>query len=87
MAGDVLISGQKARKSGQPVAEDSRLELLARPAHVSRGGLKLAAALERFDIHPEGRICIDIRCTTFINENMRRSTSDEIDVDHSACKK
>lgn len=64
MAGEVLISGQKARKSGQPVAEDSPVEVLARPAYVGRGGIKLAAALEHFGISVKGKICLDIGSST-----------------------
>ena len=64
MAGEVLISGQKARKSGQPVAEDSRLEVLARPAYVGRGGIKLAAAVVHFGIAVEGKIGLDVGSST-----------------------
>ncbi|MDQ6666185.1 MAG: TlyA family RNA methyltransferase [Acidobacteriota bacterium] len=64
MAGDVLIAGQKARKSGQPVAEDSAIELLARPAYVGRGGLKLAAALAHFEIDVNGETALDIGSST-----------------------
>ena len=46
MAGEVLVDGQKAEKPGQPVAVECRLEVLARPPFVSRGGLKLDAALD-----------------------------------------
>src|ERR1035437_7013325 len=38
MAGEVLVNGQKAAKPGQAVADDSRIEILARPPYVSRGG-------------------------------------------------
>ena len=44
MAGEVLLNGQKAAKPGQSVDADAKLEVLARPPYVSRGGLKLAAA-------------------------------------------
>lgn len=64
MAGDVLIAGRTARKSGQPVAEDSAVELLARPAYVGRGGLKLAAALAAFGIDVKGATVLDIGAST-----------------------
>jgi len=64
MAGEVLVNGQKAAKPGQSIAEDARLELLARPSFVSRGGLKLAAALQHFHIDPTGLICLDIGAST-----------------------
>jgi 23S rRNA (cytidine1920-2'-O)/16S rRNA (cytidine1409-2'-O)-methyltransferase len=64
MAGEVLLNGQKASKPGQPVAADSRLEVLARPPYVSRGGLKLAGALQHFAIDPTGKVCVDIGSST-----------------------
>lgn len=64
MAGEVLLNGQKAAKPGQTVAEDAVVEVLARPPYVSRGGLKLAAALRQFAIDVTGEICIDIGSST-----------------------
>ena len=64
MAGEVLLNGQKAAKPGQPVAEDAALEVLARPPYVSRGGLKLAAALREFSIDVTGQLCLDIGAST-----------------------
>ena len=64
MAGEVLLNGQKAAKPGQTVAEDAVLEVLARPPYVSRGGLKLAAALRHFAIDIAGEVCIDIGSST-----------------------
>jgi 23S rRNA (cytidine1920-2'-O)/16S rRNA (cytidine1409-2'-O)-methyltransferase len=64
MAGEVLVDGNKAEKPGQPVALDCRIEVLARPPFVSRGGLKLNAALDRFGISVTGRICLDIGAST-----------------------
>jgi len=64
MAGEVLLDGQKAAKPGQPVSEDAALDVLARPPFVSRGGLKLAAALRHFSIDVAGRVCLDIGSST-----------------------
>ena len=64
MAGEVLVNGQKALKPGQPAAGDCALEVLARPPYVSRGGLKLAAALRHFAIGVAGKICLDIGAST-----------------------
>ena len=64
MAGDVLLNGQKALKAGQPVAPDAAIELLARPPYVSRGGLKLAAALAHFRLDVTGLVCLDIGSST-----------------------
>jgi 23S rRNA (cytidine1920-2'-O)/16S rRNA (cytidine1409-2'-O)-methyltransferase len=64
MAGEVLVNGQKAAKPGQAVDPECHLEVRTRPAYVSRGGLKLAAALAHFRIAVEGRICLDIGSST-----------------------
>ena len=64
MAGEVLVNGQKAAKPGQPVPDDSRIEILARPPYVSRGGLKLAGALRHFAIDVASRTCLDIGAST-----------------------
>jgi 23S rRNA (cytidine1920-2'-O)/16S rRNA (cytidine1409-2'-O)-methyltransferase len=64
MAGYVLIDGQKARKSGQSVKCDCRVALTGRLPFVSRGGLKLQGALDRFRIEVSGRICVDIGSST-----------------------
>jgi 23S rRNA (cytidine1920-2'-O)/16S rRNA (cytidine1409-2'-O)-methyltransferase len=64
MAGEVLLNGQKAAKPGQAVAADAAVEVLARPPFVSRGGLKLAAALRHFSIDVSGQVCLDIGSST-----------------------
>ncbi len=64
LAGEVMLDGQRARKPGHTVADDCRLEVLARPAHVSRGGLKLAHALRQFRISVTGKVCLDVGAST-----------------------
>lgn len=64
MAGEVLVNGQKAGKPGNNVDADVRLEVLARPPYVSRGGLKLAGALRHFSIDVAGTVCLDIGAST-----------------------
>jgi 23S rRNA (cytidine1920-2'-O)/16S rRNA (cytidine1409-2'-O)-methyltransferase len=64
LAGDVLVDGQKAVKSGQGVDPNARLEIAARPKYVSRGGLKLEAALDHFHISVENKICVDVGAST-----------------------
>lgn len=64
MAGEVLLDGRKAAKPGQMVADDAALEVLARPPFVSRGGYKLAGALEHFGVPVEGFICLDVGSST-----------------------
>ena len=64
MAGMVLVDGHKAAKPGQGVAAESRLEVLAQPTFVSRGGVKLAAAIDHFAIGVAGRVCLDVGAST-----------------------
>jgi len=64
MAGDVLLNGQKAVKPGQPVPDGSHVQLLPQQRYVSRGGLKLEAALAHFGIDPANRICADFGSST-----------------------
>jgi 23S rRNA (cytidine1920-2'-O)/16S rRNA (cytidine1409-2'-O)-methyltransferase len=64
LAGLVLIDGQKAGKPGQAVSTHCRLELVERLPYVGRGGIKLAAALDRFGIDVTGRVCLDIGAST-----------------------
>jgi 23S rRNA (cytidine1920-2'-O)/16S rRNA (cytidine1409-2'-O)-methyltransferase len=65
LAGRVLINEQKVDKPGTSVAGDSEVRLLGDDMpYVSRGGLKLAGALENWHINVEGRACLDIGTST-----------------------
>jgi 23S rRNA (cytidine1920-2'-O)/16S rRNA (cytidine1409-2'-O)-methyltransferase len=64
LAGQVFVDGEKAAKPGHAIAVTSRIELTAPPPYVSRGGFKLAGAIERFAIAVEGRICLDVGAST-----------------------
>lgn len=65
LAGRVLVNEQKIEKPGTTVAEDSELRLLGEDLkYVSRGGLKLEAALEHWRIDLAGRSCIDVGTST-----------------------
>jgi 23S rRNA (cytidine1920-2'-O)/16S rRNA (cytidine1409-2'-O)-methyltransferase len=64
MAGRVIVAGQKAEKPGLQVPEDAIIELRAGDKYVGRGGLKLEAALERFALSVEGKVCLDIGAST-----------------------
>jgi len=64
MAGEVLVNRQKASKPGQMVEDSAALEALARPPYVSRGGYKLARALEHWKIEVAGEVCVDIGSST-----------------------
>jgi 23S rRNA (cytidine1920-2'-O)/16S rRNA (cytidine1409-2'-O)-methyltransferase len=63
-AGLVTADGVRIAKAAQPVSGEA--ELRASPAHpyVSRGGLKLAAALDRFGIEAKGKVCLDLGAST-----------------------
>ncbi len=65
LAGQVEVDGRRAEKAGTPVPEDAELTVLG-PAHpyVSRGGIKLAAALDTFSIDPAGLVCLDVGAST-----------------------
>lgn len=65
LAGRVLVNEQKVDKPGTMVAEDAQLRLLGDDMpYVSRGGLKLAGALEHWKIAVQGRACLDIGTST-----------------------
>ena len=64
LAGEVRVDGELAVKPSQMVSAETRLEVVAPPRFVSRGGLKLEAALEAFDILVEDKTCADIGAST-----------------------
>jgi 23S rRNA (cytidine1920-2'-O)/16S rRNA (cytidine1409-2'-O)-methyltransferase len=64
LAGEVLVDGVKARKPGQSVSPEADLKVLQRPLYVGRGGLKLEAAIDRFNIQVSGRVCLDVGAST-----------------------
>jgi 23S rRNA (cytidine1920-2'-O)/16S rRNA (cytidine1409-2'-O)-methyltransferase len=63
----IVGTGDRARRDRKPgdlVDVAAPMELVARPRYVSRGGEKLAAALDAFEIDPAGRICLDVGAST-----------------------
>ena len=65
LAGRVLVSEQKVEKAGATVSADASIRLLGEDQpYVSRGGLKLAAALAHWQINVQGRACIDVGAST-----------------------
>ncbi len=66
LAGEVLLlpGRRRAEKPGQLVPEDVALELAAAPAYVSRGGVKLANALDRLGLDVAGRHGLDVGAST-----------------------
>lgn len=64
LAGEVRVGGEVVTKAGEQVAEDSVIEVAERRRFVSRGGDKLAGALEKFAVPIEGRRAIDVGAST-----------------------
>jgi 23S rRNA (cytidine1920-2'-O)/16S rRNA (cytidine1409-2'-O)-methyltransferase len=64
MAGEVRVNGRQVDKPGTAVSPDADLQLIAPMPYVSRGGFKLAGALETFDLDVVGRICADVGACT-----------------------
>ena len=64
LAGAVRVGGDTVTKAGQLVDVDATVEVAARPRFVSRGGDKLARALERFAVTVAGRRAIDVGAST-----------------------
>jgi len=65
LAGRVLVNGQKREKPGETVESGATLRLLGDDnPYVSRGGLKLAAALDHWKIDVKGRTCLDVGAST-----------------------
>lgn len=64
MAGDVRVDGQTLDKPGKTVAADAEVQLRSLPPYVSRGGVKLAAALDAFGLEVTGLTAADIGAST-----------------------
>jgi 23S rRNA (cytidine1920-2'-O)/16S rRNA (cytidine1409-2'-O)-methyltransferase len=65
LAGKVLVNEQKVEKAGASVPPDAALRLLGDDLrYVSRGGLKLEAALAHWQIGVRGRLCMDVGAST-----------------------
>ncbi len=64
MAGLVFVSGQRVEKAGTRVPGDAEIEVRGGEKYVSRGGLKLEAALDAFGIDPAGKVCLDVGAST-----------------------
>jgi 23S rRNA (cytidine1920-2'-O)/16S rRNA (cytidine1409-2'-O)-methyltransferase len=65
MAGLVFSGEKRLDKPGHAVTAETPLELRGKPhPWVSRGGVKLAHAIDHFRLSPEGRICVDVGAST-----------------------
>ena len=65
LAGKVRLNGEVESKAGTQVDPEAMIEIIE-PDHpwVSRGALKLVAALDEFEISPEGIDCLDVGAST-----------------------
>ncbi|MCP4847945.1 MAG: TlyA family RNA methyltransferase [Verrucomicrobiaceae bacterium] len=64
LAGEVLVGGHVIDKPASKVSGETVIYIKERPKYVSRGGLKLEAALNDFGINAVGRVAIDIGSST-----------------------
>jgi 23S rRNA (cytidine1920-2'-O)/16S rRNA (cytidine1409-2'-O)-methyltransferase len=64
LAGNVVAGDHRVEKPGQLLDEGIALRLKEQLKYVSRGGLKLEAALDHFGLSPEGRVCADLGAST-----------------------
>ena len=64
LAGRVTVNGQRADKPGVTISENAAINLEQPLRYVSRGGLKLEAAIASFAIDPTGRVCMDVGTST-----------------------
>ena len=65
MSGIVYVNGQKSDKPGTQVSDDAEIVVRGNACpYVSRGGFKLAKALEVFPVEPAGKVCIDCGAST-----------------------
>jgi 23S rRNA (cytidine1920-2'-O)/16S rRNA (cytidine1409-2'-O)-methyltransferase len=64
MAGEVTVNERVIDKPGTRIAADAMVVVQTAERFVSRGGLKLEAALQRFGINPMGAVCLDIGAST-----------------------
>jgi 23S rRNA (cytidine1920-2'-O)/16S rRNA (cytidine1409-2'-O)-methyltransferase len=64
IAGDVSVGGRPASKPGELVPDEADVAVAEAPPYVSRGGVKLANALDAFGIDPAGRRALDAGAST-----------------------
>ena len=65
LAGVVSVDGRRVEKAGMPVEEAADVGVSGPPhPYVSRGGMKLEAALDHFRIDPSGLVCLDVGAST-----------------------
>lgn len=83
LAGEVSGPSFRYEKPGTLVEPGAPLHVRGRRPYVSRGGLKLAAGLDRFGLSPKGLRCLDVGCSTggFTDVLLRRGAASVTAVD------
>jgi 23S rRNA (cytidine1920-2'-O)/16S rRNA (cytidine1409-2'-O)-methyltransferase len=85
LAGDVLLGPgrRRAEKPGQLVAADVEVAVSGPPPYVSRGGIKLANALDALDLPVQGRHALDVGASTggFTDCLLQRGAAEVIALD------
>lgn len=81
--GEVMVGGAIALKASRLVAPSEPIELRSRPPFVSRGGEKLAGALDAFGVSVDGLRCLDAGSSTggFVDCLLQRGARDVVAVD------
>ncbi len=64
LAGEVRSGERLIDKPGSQLALDAPLSVKQKPRFVGRGGLKLEAALDAFQLDPSGWVCLDVGAST-----------------------
>jgi 23S rRNA (cytidine1920-2'-O)/16S rRNA (cytidine1409-2'-O)-methyltransferase len=84
MAGVVFVGEKRVEKPGDSLPADAPIEVRGEDhPYVSRGGVKLAGALDEFAIHPQGWVCLDVGASTggFTDVLLQRGASKVFAVD------
>ena len=83
IAGDVRVGGRPATKPGELVPDQADVAVAEPPPYVSRGGVKLANALDAFGLDPAGRRALDVGASTggFTDVLLQRGAASVIALD------
>jgi 23S rRNA (cytidine1920-2'-O)/16S rRNA (cytidine1409-2'-O)-methyltransferase len=85
IAGDVMLGEgrRRAEKPGQMVADDVVVEVAEAPRYASRGGVKLANALDALGVSVAGRACLDVGASTggFTDALLQRGATEVVALD------
>ena len=63
-AGLVTADGVRVRKPSEEISSNANIQAAAEHPYVSRGGIKLAAALDYFSLDVKDRVCLDVGAST-----------------------